>query len=242
MSNERRYLRGIIHCHSTYSHDSFTPVASYLKAARRYRLDFIILTDHDSILGSQALRAAAARRLPELAVPLAAEYATDEGDVIAAFLPDDIRSRTFPQFADEARSKDAILLLPHPFVGHRLPKQVGEKCDLIEVVNSRASASRNQRAAELAQSLGKPAYAASDAHFERSIANAIVEIEDLGDLRTSLLSGHIKWAASRMTTRWEFGASQLIKSWKRRDGRLAVSLLKSACLRMATNTGRFGAP
>ena len=233
MNFEPHYLRGIIHCHSRYSYDSMTPVSRYLRVARRHQLDFIILTDHDSLQGSQALREVAARQMPELAVPLAAEYLTDEGDVIAAFLADDIRSRTFSQFAAEARSKDAVLLLPHPFVGHRSPQRLAEECALIEVVNSRASTSKNELAAGLARSLGKRTYVGSDAHFGKSIANAIVEVEDLGNLRTSLLRGRIKWGRPRLTTRWEYGASQLIKSWKRRDGKLALRLLNSACAQLA---------
>jgi hypothetical protein len=233
MSSEPHYLRGVIHCHSNYSYDSFTPVSSYLKTARQYQLDFIILTDHDTLKGAHALQAAAARLMPKLAVPLAAEYLTDEGDVIAAVVPEDVRARTFSEFVAEARQKDAVLLLPHPFVGHRSPERIAAECDLIEAVNCRTSNSKNLRAAGLARSLGKRTYAASDAHFGRGIADAIVEVEDLGSLRASLLHGQIRWQRSRPAMRWEYGASQLVKSWKRRDARLALRLLKSACARLA---------
>ena len=49
----RSYLRGIIHCHSRYSYDSLTGISAYLKVAREQSLDFIILTDHDTIAGSR---------------------------------------------------------------------------------------------------------------------------------------------------------------------------------------------
>lgn len=238
MSIERHYLRGIIHCHSNHSYDSATRISSYLKAAKQCELDFIILTDHDSVQGAQALQATAARLMPSLVVPLAAEYLTDEGDVIAAFIPDEIRARTFPQFVAEARQKDAMLLLPHPFVGHRSPERLAAECDLIETVNSRTSDSKNERATRLAALFGRPVYAASDAHFRWSIANAIVEVEDLGDLRESLLHGQIRWQSPRPTPRWEYGASQLVKSWKRRDARLALSLVKGGCLKLTMKLGR----
>jgi predicted metal-dependent phosphoesterase TrpH len=240
MNTGTHYLRGVIHCHSKYSYDSATSISTYLRMARRHRLDFIILTDHDSLAGARALRAAAARTLPSLAVPLAAEYLTDEGDVIAVFVPDEIRSRNFAQFVVEARDKGALLLLPHPFVGHRVPRELAASCDLIEVANSRTSAVRNALAAELARALGKRGYAGPDAHFGRSIANAIVEVEDCGSLHQSLSRGGIRWDSWRPTERWEFGASQLLKSWKRRDGKLAMRLLASGCSKLARKA--WGAP
>src|SRR5215472_2832590 len=222
------YLSGIIHCHSQYSYDSLTPISAYLKIAQRQNLDFIILTDHDTIAGSQALKAAAALRLPQLQVPIAAEYLTDEGDVIAAFLDRDVRARKFTDFVTEVREQSGLLLLPHPYVGHRAPEKVAAACDLVEVFNCRSRESKNSRAYELARSLGKHGYAAADAHFARSICGAVVEVENRGSLRSSILDGSPSWKAPWTTSRWEFGASQLIKAWKRRDAVLALRMLRRA--------------
>jgi histidinol phosphatase-like PHP family hydrolase len=232
MSSEQHYLRGVIHCHSHYSFDSTTSISTYLRIAKRHELDFIILTDHDTIAGARALKAAAAESMPDLEVPLAAEYLTDEGDVIAAFIEDEIQARSFPQFVMEARRQNAALLLPHPHVGHRAPEQVAMECDLIEALNCRAGDSKNLAAARLAAALGKRAYAGSDAHFARSITSAIVEVEGLGSLRSSILYGRMTWRSPRLATRWEFGASQLIKSWKRRDPKLALRMLQAGCARV----------
>ncbi|MGH8011425.1 MAG: PHP domain-containing protein [Candidatus Binataceae bacterium] len=227
MSTQGR-LRGVIHCHSRYSHDSFVSIGSYLRAARRHKLDFIILTDHDSTAGARALRNTAAQLMPQLMVPIAAEYLTDQGDVIAAFMEEEIRERNFPDFVRAARDANAILMLPHPYVGHRSPEHVAEYVDLVEVVNCRTRSAKNARALELAKSLGKPAYAGADAHFARSIGNAVVDVANLGALSSSILNAEIGWAPPRLTSRWEYGASQLIKSWKRRDARLALRLLRGA--------------
>src|SRR5437870_6839971 len=96
------YLRGIIHCHSRFSHDSLVSIPSYIDTAARKRLDFIILTDHNTTAGSLALKSAAANFLPHLHVPTAAEYLTDEGDVIAAFLDGELSPGNFGSFAREA--------------------------------------------------------------------------------------------------------------------------------------------
>jgi predicted metal-dependent phosphoesterase TrpH len=224
----RPYLRGIIHCHSQYSYDSLTSISAYLKVAQRRNLDFIILTDHDTIAGSEALKAAAALRLPHLQVPIAAEYYTDEGDVIAAFIDGDVRARKFTDFVTEVREQNGLLLLPHPYVGHQAPERVAAACDLVEVFNCRTSGSKNSRAYELARSLEKHGYAGADAHFARSICGAVVEVENRGSLRSSILSGSASWNAPRTTSPWEFGASQLIKAWKRRDAALALRMLRRA--------------
>ena len=232
MNSEKHYLRGVIHCHSYYSYDSTTSISTYLRVAKRHQLDFIILTDHDTIAGARALQAAAADAMPQLEVPLAAEYLTDEGDVIAAFIEDEVRARSFPQFVVEARRQNAALLLPHPYVGHRAPEKVAKECDLIEALNCRAENAKNLEAARLAGALGKHAYAGADAHFARSITSAIVEVEEVGSLRSSILYGRMTWRSPRLATRWEFGASQLIKSWKRRDPKLALRMLQAGWARI----------
>jgi predicted metal-dependent phosphoesterase TrpH len=232
MTTNRRYLRGVIHCHSKYSFDSIIGIPEYIKAARQHRLDFIVLTDHDTAAGSRALGRLAQETMPELEVPLAAEYLTDAGDVVAMFMSEEIQARSFPEFVHEARAKNAILLLPHPYVGHRAPERIAPECDLIEAVNCRASESKNKHGEVLARSFGKRVVVGTDAHFARSIASGIVEVEDLGSLKSSLLSGEIRWQPPTMTTRWEYGASQLVKAWKKHDARLAWRLMRGAGARI----------
>lgn len=225
MATTPEVLRGIIHCHSKYSFDSMVSTHSYLRAARRCKLDFVILTDHNTIEGSAALRRAAARKMPHLQVPLAAEYLTEYGDVIAAFLRSEIKARTLGEFVGEARAQGAMLFFPHPYVSHREVPRLAEACDLIEIFNSRASARQNQQAADLAAAVNKQTYAGSDAHLAMSLGRVIVELEYRGDLKTSLLEGKITWK-EEPTPRWEIAASQLIKAWKRRDASLARSLVR----------------
>jgi predicted metal-dependent phosphoesterase TrpH len=218
-------LRGIIHCHSKYSFDSMVSIRTYLRVAWRHKLDFIILTDHNTIEGSAALRKAAARQMPQLQVPLAAEYLTECGDVIAAFLQSEIKARTLDELVGEARAQGALLLFPHPYVSHKEIPRLAETCDLIEVFNSRAPLRQNQKAAELAASANKQTYAGCDAHLAPSLGRAVIQLENRGDLKKSMLEGNRSWTESA-TPRWEIAASQLIKAWKRREPSLAWSLVR----------------
>lgn len=217
---EVKTVRGIIHCHSRASYDSLISLRSYLLIAKKLQLDFIILTDHDSTTGSSDLRQLSASRMPQLQVPIAAEYHTENGDVIAAFLHSELVSRQSTDLIDEAREQGALLLLPHPYVAHRNVEFLAEQCDLIEAFNSRSPEVANLKAAQLAQTYGKPVYAASDAHLARSIGAVVLEVEVRGNLRDSLLLGCVTWDA-RPTPRWETAASQMIKAVKTRDPKLA---------------------
>ena len=221
-------LRGVIHCHSSFSEDSMTPVSRHLKFAREHALDFLILTDHDTTAGALALRDAARSSMPQLEVPIAAEYKTDEGDVIAVFLERDISARAFPAFVAEARAQGAMLLLPHPFVSHKHPERLAPACDLIETFNSRAKREKNELAEELARRHDKPVFAASDAHLGRALGYAILEVSNRGDLRTSLAGG-ARCPHPRATPAWETLASQYIKAAKRKDSRLALRLTTGVC-------------
>ena len=225
MATSHNCLRGIIHCHSRYSYDSIISIESYLHFAQRHNLDFVIVTDHNTTKGSQALREAAAIHMPGVEVPLAAEYLTDCGDIIAAFLKSEVRARTFREFVNEAKAQGAVLLFPHPYVSHREIERLAEECDLIEVFNSRASDPQNAKATELAASMKKRAYAGTDAHLSNSLGRVVVEVENRGDLRTSLLHGKLDWVAEK-TPRWEIGASQMIKACKMRDPLLAWNLAR----------------
>ena len=229
MSPGKTMLRGIIHCHSWFSEDSRIPISRYLRFARQHALDFVILTDHDTTAGSRALQEAARNAMPELQVPLAAEYKTDEGDVIAAFLNDEIHERVYDRFVEAARAQGALLLLPHPYVSHKHPERLAPDCDLIEIFNSRANPEKNRLAAELARALGKPGFAASDAHLARGLRNAILELPAAGGLQKSLMAGDIRCAQQRPTPRWETLASQYIKAAKLRDIGMASRLTAEIC-------------
>jgi predicted metal-dependent phosphoesterase TrpH len=222
-----QYLRGIIHCHSHFSHDSVTPIRSYIRAAHLHRLDFIVLTDHDTTAGSLELRRAAAELMPQLCIPMAAEYSTDQGDVIVAFQSEEIRSRSYRDVVRAAREQSALILLPHPYVNHVEPQRQAAECDLIEVFNCRAASCKNAQAAALASELGCRTYVASDSHFGRSIANAILEVEQRKDLQDSLRYGQIRWAKPRRTPKWELEASQLVKAIRTHRPGLAAFRLAS---------------
>ena len=117
-------MKGVIHFHSNYSYDSINSLDSIIDKAIAEELDFLILTDHDTAYGSLALKRRVAEREAHLIVPMAAEYKTEYGDIIAAFISHEIQDMSFINFIEQVKKQNGVLLLPHPYEGH--PKNLIE--------------------------------------------------------------------------------------------------------------------
>jgi predicted metal-dependent phosphoesterase TrpH len=185
--------------------------------ARRESLDFLLLTDHNTIRGASALAEYAKGKGLLIEVPLAAEYHTDHGDLIAAFVEREIVARRLDEFVAEVREQNGLILLPHPFVNHDDVDTLAAHADLIEVFNSRASALANAAAAELATRHHKPRYWASDAHLSVSLPHVIVAVDGDETLKASFLHGRLRAERAMPSTRTEIVLSQLVRVVKQRD-------------------------
>jgi predicted metal-dependent phosphoesterase TrpH len=217
--------RGLIHFHSCYSYDSISSIESIVAFALKNGINFLILTDHDTIDGSRELKAYVDRHDIDLEVLIAAEYKTEFGDVIAAGIHTEIVSMKFENFINEVRAQGGIILFPHPFVGHKNIEKIAAASDMIEVFNSRVSDELNQRSLELAIKYNKPIYYTSDAHTVFELKNSIIEFDNNGGLLKSLILSNIDRVTSRKTRQYEVLISQFIKSFKKRNARLFVFLL-----------------
>jgi predicted metal-dependent phosphoesterase TrpH len=213
--------RGLIHAHSARSFDSLLPPWAYLAYAHRHHLDFLCLTDHNTIAGS--LEIARANRDPGLEVVVGAEYATDRGDVIGLFLEEEISSRTWADVVAAIRRQGGLVLMPHPFRNHRLDDAIWDDVDMVEVFNARSTPEANAAALEQATARGKPQFAGSDGHtaWELLRAPCLVTLEGDGELRDLLLTAprslETRLSSPRLT--WY---SQKVKRVRRRLGRPGV--------------------
>lgn len=230
-----------MHLHSRFSFDSLTSPGRLLAIAEREGLDFLLLTDHDTIEGARALRALATSRGAAIEVPIAAEYKTDHGDVIAAFIQDEIRARRLEDFVAEVREQGGLILLPHPYHGHREAERLVRYADLVEIHNARIDAALNEAAATAAAAHGKPGYHASDAHLARNVARVLVEVDNRGSLRDSIAAGQIRAARLQHVGRSDLALSQYVRAVKRRDPWLFARLtLRGPYRRMRSLARRAG--
>ena len=212
-----RPLRGIIHFHSRYSPDSMTTIGRIIAVAKRLSLDFMILTDHDTTRGSVELaRRAEAMGLP-LEIPMAAEYKTEHGDIIAAFLKREVVSRDISSFVAEVEEQGGLILLPHPFVNHNEIELLASCAHMIEAFNGRYGEAENEAAYELAVRHRKPYYFASDGHSATGLLKVVLSVSRKGTLRESLFNGEIRAESCLPAKEADIILSKIVKIVKTGD-------------------------
>ena len=154
-----------LHIHTKYSFDCLLEPRTVIKIAFIRGLSAIAITDHNTVKGSlTAIREASL--VENLMVIPGIEVKTDMGDLIGLYVQEEIKSRDFYDAIDEIRAQGGLVVLPHPYRGHKgAVEELAKLADLIEAVNGRCSHARNARVYKLAKEMGKPAVAGSDAHF-----------------------------------------------------------------------------
>ncbi|HET6379498.1 MAG TPA: PHP domain-containing protein [candidate division Zixibacteria bacterium] len=211
--------RGLFHLHTWHSFDGLLPPWAYLAHARRARLDFLCVTDHNTLAG--ALTVAAANHDPRLEVVIGAEYATERADLIGLFLTEEVRSRRFHEAVGEIHAQGGIAVLPHPYRhrGDALDEELVAAVDAVEVFNARSSEVENGRALDVARRHGKPELAGADAHtlWELLRGGTLIELEGDAPLREALLSAP-RTFTTRRTARTVRRYSQVVKRVRQRLG------------------------
>jgi len=205
-----------LHIHSKFSVDSLISPEGILKTAKIRGLNGVAVTDHNTIKGG--LEAQRINNNGEFMVIVGAEINTDVGDVIGLFLNEEIKSRMFLEVIDEIRSQDGVVVLPHPFRGHKLSDELISAVDAIESFNSRTGIGANQRADELVKKCKKISVAGSDAHFlsEIGLGSTLVDCSNLDDLKSAILAGKASAFTTQQSRTYLQNCSQLVKSLKTR--------------------------
>jgi len=202
-------LKGEFHIHSKYSYDSLLEPEHILKKASHLGINILSITDHETMRGSLAALEMANKYGIE--VWLGMEIATNVGDIIGIRLKEEVRSRDWIEVIKDIRGQGGLVILPHPFRGHKLVEKLAMSVDLIEIFNGRDSPANIKKAGELAKKFGKPGIVGSDAHVFSEIGNAINSFHDI-------LSFEKEYQTKR-SNRFERTYSYLIKDAKKRTYR-----------------------
>lgn len=179
-------LRLDLHNHTFFSADGLISPAGLLAAAKTKGIACIAITDHNSVEG--ALRAVelaeADLSLPRVIPGI--ELWTADGEIIGLYVWEDIPAGLpLLEAVQRIRGQGGLVYLPHPFdtlrrgsVSRRARGQAAELADIIEVVNGRSLGPRaGEKALKLAESLGKPKGAGSDAHRKADVGMASVLVD-----------------------------------------------------------------
>jgi predicted metal-dependent phosphoesterase TrpH len=217
--------KGIIHFHSEISYDSQTSIKKIVKFAVENELNFLVLTDHDTVEGSVKLREEVKKQNLNIEVPIAAEYLTEFGDVIACFIKEEINFSSFDDLVKKVKAQDGLILFPHPYAGHKNIEYIAENADLVEVFNARQSTLKDQKAMSLAGKFNKVNYLSPDAHLVSELKNAIVSYEGSRSLKDSLIFEKYSYSSCVKTTPFKIFITQVFKTFE--NNNLMKAVLKS---------------
>ena len=174
-------IRLEFHCHTFASKDSLTHPADLIAAARRKRIDRVVVTDHNSIAGAREAQAIA----PDLII-LGEEIMTTKGELLAAFVQEEIPAGLPPAEAIlRLKEQGAFISVSHPFDTFRAGGwkeadllEILPLVDAIEVFNSRCMLPRfNRQAREFASRHRLPGTVGSDAHAAFELGRSLLLVE-----------------------------------------------------------------
>src|SRR5688572_5005198 len=169
------------HCHTIFSKDSLTRPAELVKTCRRKGIDRVVVTDHNTIAGARAAQAID----PELVI-VGEEIATTRGEILAAFVSEEIPKGLTPQETIRLlKEQGAFISVSHPFdrwrSGHWQEEDLLEilpQVDAIEVYNSRCMLPEfNQKAHRFAEKHNLAGTVGSDAHAAFELGQSLMELE-----------------------------------------------------------------
>ncbi len=224
---EKDLWTGIFHCHTHFSKDAWMSPEEILDHALSQHLDFVIVTDHNSIKGSVALKKLVEKKGLPLQVPIAAEYFTEYGDVIAMFIQDHIEFTSIQDLAEKVAAQGGLLALPHPYVSHKQLEKILPYVQFVEVFNGRTLPQLNADAEILCDSHGLRSIYGSDAHIRKNLKDVVIQVPRQQDLKQSFLKGPIIPMRLRLATKGDYLCSRWIYTLKAQHKQIPHLFLRS---------------
>ena len=177
-----------LHCHTSASFDSLATPGAVLRAAAARGITHLAITDHDRIDGALEAASLAASAAPGLTVLVGQEIRTQVGDLIGVFLRESVPPGLAPAAAIAAvREQGGMVGIAHPFdrfrgsLGRVEAAELEAWAGLVDWIlgwNARLMlGDGNARAAELAERLGVPSVAVSDAHTTLEVGVAATVLQ-----------------------------------------------------------------
>jgi predicted metal-dependent phosphoesterase TrpH len=208
-----------LHCHTEWSKDSLNTFDQVVAAARRRKLDRIILTDHNTAEGALLW----AKRAPDLFIP-GEEIMTTGGELLAWFIKETVPRGLSPdETIRRLRDQGAVIGVAHPF--DRIRKgawdeaelmEIVDQVDVIEIFNARCfTTADNSRAALFAEKFSKPGTAGSDAHIPYEYGRAAMRLKPFTDAEGLLDSIKEAELVAKLSPWWVHGFSTSAKWLKR---------------------------
>ena len=219
------------HIHTRFSPDSRLGEDELIRRALSRGLTDIAVTDHNTIAGSQAVRARVSELglADRLRVIGGEEVSSADGEIVGIFISETVpRGLSAEDTADAIHAQGGLVSVPHPYDPFRKSHIRAEalqrladtgRIDMIEIFNSRVTFGRhNQAAADFATLHRIPGIACSDSHTALEVAmssNSLPPFRTAAELKAVL--GANLWQGSRTTkfvhlaTRWAVLSKRLAR-------------------------------
>ena len=197
------YCNVEFHCHTIFSKDSLTRPTDLVETCRRKGIDRVVVTDHNTIAGARAAQALDPER-----VIVGEEIMTTRGEILAAFVTEEIPKGLTPQETiRRLKDQGAFISVSHPF--DKLRKggwreddllEILPQVDAIEVYNSRCMIPRfNREARHFAEKHNIAGTVGSDAHVTFELGRSLMRLEPFegpNELRKIIRSGtpKVRWS------------------------------------------------
>jgi predicted metal-dependent phosphoesterase TrpH len=191
------------HCHTIYSKDSLTRPGDLVEICRRKGIDRVVVTDHNTIAGARAAHALDPER-----VIVGEEIMTTRGEILAAFVTEEIPSGLTPEETiRRLKDQGAFISVSHPFDRWRRGGwqeedllEILPDIDAIEIYNSRCMLPRfNLEARQFADKHHLAGTVGSDAHATFELGQSLMALPlftNAEELRHVIRSGtpRVKWS------------------------------------------------
>ncbi len=191
------------HCHTIFSKDSLTRPADLVSVCRRKGIDRVVVTDHNTIAGAREAQALDPER-----VIVGEEIMTTHGEILAAFVTEEIpRGLTPQETIRRLKDQGAFISVSHPFDSMRKGGwkeadllEILPEVDAIEVYNSRCMNPRfNREAGQFAEKHNIAGTVGSDAHVTFELGRSLMFLEPFtgpDELRKIIRSGtpNVRWS------------------------------------------------
>lgn len=183
-------MRLDLHVHTSYSaygrwkYDAIGSPRRVINRARQVGLDCIAITDHDTVKGAIEAQEIA-QDVDGIDVVPGIEVTSDEGHILGLNVSTPIPTGLSASETVEAiHDRGGLAVAAHPGRSSGVSPEADTGFDAIEAWNARTNRRNNATAERLADELGLPAIATSDAHHWKDVGRAYTVVEG-----TDALSG-----------------------------------------------------
>ncbi|MEG6584316.1 PHP domain-containing protein [Dendrosporobacter sp. 1207_IL3150] len=177
-----------MHVHTCFSKDSLMSLQQLAAACKQKKIDCIAVTDHNTIRGAVAFRAA----YPWIKVIIGEEISTAEGEIIGYFLAEEIEpGLSAKETIRKIKAQGGLVCVPHPFdkkrsgvLKHKALLENLSDIDIIEAFNGRnINHCSNIEAFRFAEEYGKLKSVGADAHTANELGRCQLRIDDFSGVQ-----------------------------------------------------------